>query len=340
MENIYYSFENIVSVDNLFLAWREFVKGKRNKKDVQVFSFYLMNNILALHKDLVNHTYKHGGYQEFKINDPKPRTIHKASVRDRLLHHAVYRILYPFFDKKFISDFFSCRNNKGTHKAINRFKDFNYIVSKNNTKTCWILKCDIKKFFASVDQEILIKILENRLLRRFASRNDGENILNLLCEIIFSFKPNGLPLGNLTSQLFANVYLNEFDQFVKHKLKVKYYIRYADDFVFFSRDKNMLKDLIPQIQNFLQNDLKLTLHPDKIFIKTLYSGVDFLGWINFPDHRILRTKIKNRMFRIIKDNPKIETLNSYLGLLKHGNTHKIKAKISSWRTGLHRFLIF
>ena len=137
MENIYYSFENIVSVDNLFLAWREFVKGKRNKKDVQVFSFYLMNNILALHKDLVNHTYKHGGYQEFKINDPKPRTIHKASVRDRLLHHAVYRILYPFFDKKFISDFFSRRNNKGTHKAINRFKDFNYIVSKNNTKTCF-----------------------------------------------------------------------------------------------------------------------------------------------------------------------------------------------------------
>jgi retron-type reverse transcriptase len=303
------------------LAWQEFVKGKRSKKDVQMFSFYLMDNILSLHYDLKNNTYKHGGYQQFKINDPKPRIIHKASVRDRLLHHAVYRILYPFFDKTFISDSFSCRNNKGTHKAINRFRKFSYIVSKNNTKTCWVLKCDVKKFFASVDQKTLIEILQKYI-------ND-ENIINLLKEIIFSFKPNGLPLGNLTSQLFANVYLNELDQFVKHKMKVKYYVRYADDFIILSDNRDYLENLIPEIRNFLKNELKLILHPNKIFIKTLSSGVDFLGWVNFSDHRVLRGTIKKRMFRMLKNNQKPESLNSYLGLLKHGNSYKIKNRIVS-----------
>jgi len=224
-----HNYEDLISIDNLLLAWQEFVKGKRNKKDVQRFSFYLMDNILSLHRDLKNRAYKHGGYECFNISDPKPRTIHKASVRDRLLHHAVYRILYLFFDKTFISDSFSCRINKGTHKAIDRFREFSYIVSKNNTKTCCILKCDIKKFFASIDKNTLVKILEKYIY--------DENIVNLLKEIIFSFKPNGLPLGNLTSQLFASIYLNEFDQFVKHKLKVKYYIRYADDFVVMSENK-------------------------------------------------------------------------------------------------------
>jgi retron-type reverse transcriptase len=272
-----------------------------------------------LHEDLKDKIYKHGNYEEFKINDPKPRTIHKASVRDRLLHHAVYRILYPFFDKTFISDSFSCRNNKGTHKAINKFREFGRTVSKNNTKTCWILKCDIRKFFASINQDILINIIKEYIF--------DESIISLLKEIIFSFKPNGLPLGNLTSQLFANVYLNELDQFVKHKLKAGYYIRYADDFVILSQDKTYLEYLLPGISDYLQNKLWLTLHPDKVFVKTLYSGVDFLGWVNFPDHRILRNKTKNRMFKKIRESSNEKTLNSYLGLLKHGNCCKIKEKI-------------
>jgi retron-type reverse transcriptase len=135
-------YENIVSAENLLLAWLEFLRGKRKRKDVAEFSFNFMDNILSLHSDLVSQTYSHGGYKAFKINDPKPRDIHKASVRDRLLHHAIYRKLYPLFDKIFISDSFSCRLNKGTHKAINRFREFSYKVSKNNTKTCWILKRD------------------------------------------------------------------------------------------------------------------------------------------------------------------------------------------------------
>ena len=316
--------EDIISVENLLLAWTEFVKGKRSKMDVQEFSLHLMDNILLLYEDLRNKTYKHSPYKAFNISDPKPRNIHKAIVRDRLLHHAIYRILYPFFDKTFISDSFSCRIRKGTHKAINRFRSFGYKTSKNNTKTCWVLKCDIKKFFANIDHETLMDIL-----RRYIP---NEEIIWLLQKIIGSFNSGrqgiGLPLGNLTSQLFVNIYMNEFDQFIKHKLRVKYYIRYADDFVIFSQDKNWLEGLIPKISEFLIQGLKLELHPNKITIKTLTSGIDFLGWVNFPNHRVLRTTTKRRMLKRIKARPTPETINSYLGLMKHGNTHKIKYKIA------------
>jgi len=320
-----HNYEELISVDNLLLAWQEFVKGKKNRKDVQMFSFNLMDNILSLHRDLENHTYKHGGYREFKISDPKPRIIHKASVKDRLVHHSVYRILHPFFDKIFILDSYSCRKNKGTHKAINRFREFGYIVSKNNTKFCWVLKCDIKKFFASIDQNVLIDILDKHI--------SDKDVLNLLKEIVFSFDSGkqgiGLPLGNLTSQLFANVYLNELDQFVKHKLKTKYYIRYADDFVILYEDRGCLENKILIIKDFLRKRLKLILHPNKISIKTLSSGVDFLGWVNFSDYRILRTKTKRRMLYRVKENSNLEILNSYLGLLRHGNSQKLRDKILS-----------
>ena len=314
-----HKYEDLISIDNLLCSWQEFLKGKRNKKDVQEFQFNLMDNILSLHYDLKNNIYKHGGYECFKVNDPKPRTIHKASVRDRLLHRAIYRILYPFFDKTFISDSFSCRTNKGTHKAINRFREFGCKVSKNNAKTCWVLKCDIKKFFASIDQNILISILRQSI--------PDEDIINLLKEIVVSFEPNGLPLGNLTSQLFSNIYLNELDQFVKHKLKVKYYIRYADDFVILSENRKCLENILAKMEYFLVTELKLIPHPNKIFIKTLSSGVDFLGWINFFDHRVLRTKTKKRMFSLLNKNSATETINSYLGLLKHGNCCNIKERI-------------
>ncbi|HEY4526524.1 MAG TPA: reverse transcriptase/maturase family protein, partial [Candidatus Paceibacterota bacterium] len=200
-----------------------------------------MENILALHRDLASGTYKHGPYKAFKISDPKPRDIHKATVRDRLVHHAIYRQLYPFFDRTFIADSYSCRRGKGTHRAMNRFREFAYKVSKNHTRTCWVLKCDIKKFFASIDQTMLLDIASTYI--------PDKRIMNLITEIVGSFRSDilksapwrrdkdmgkGLPLGNLTSQLLVNVYMNEFDQFVKHKLKAKYYTRYADDFVVLS----------------------------------------------------------------------------------------------------------
>ena len=319
-----HSFRDIISVDNLLLAWSEFVLGKKKRKDVQEFSLSLMDNILQLHQDLATRSYTHGGYYAFNISDPKPRNIHKASVRDRLVHHAIYRILYPFFDKTFIVDSFSCRNNKGTHKAINRFRSMAYQVSKNNTKTVWVLKCDIKKFFANIDHQILMNILHEYI--------PDKDIIWLLEKIVESFSTAGkigigLPLGNLTSQLFVNIYMNEFDQFVKHKLKAKYYIRYADDFVFLSDNKCWLEEKLPQVKQFLKYEPKLTLHPEKIFIKTLSSGIDFLGWVHFFNHRVLRTATKKRMFKNITQDPNMATINSYLGLIKHGNTCKIKAKI-------------
>jgi retron-type reverse transcriptase len=317
-----HSFEDIICIDNLLEAWKEFARGKRSKRGVQEFSLKLMDNLFILNEDLSSGDYRHGGYKAFNISDPKPRNIHKASVRDRLLHHAIYRILYPFFDKTFISNSYSCRIKKGTHKALNRFRSFAYIVSRNNTKTCWILKCDIRKFFASIDHQILIDILNSYI--------PDKQIIWLLQGIIesFSTKPGvGLPLGNLTSQLLVNIYMNEFDQFVKLRLKIKYYIRYADDFVILSDDKNQLGSLISPIADFLDEKLKLHLHPDKIFIKTLASGVDFLGWVNFPDHRVLRATTKRRMIKKLASSQSRERLQSYLGLLTHGNTHKLREKI-------------
>lgn len=283
-----------------------------------------MDNILALHDDLVNHAYRHGLYQGFRINDPKPREIHKSPVRDRLLHHAVYRMLYPFFDRTFIADSFSCRLNRGTHKALNRFRKFSYIVSKNHTRTVWVLKCDIRKFFASIDHLTLLEILKMYI--------DDPNIVWLLQKIVGSFDSGrpvtGLPLGSLTSQLLVNVYMNEFDQWLKHRMKAKYYIRYADDFVVLSQDKSWLEELLPRAADFLKENLRLQLHPDKVFIKTLASGIDFLGWVHFPNHRVLRTVTKRRMLKkLALPTTSDASRQSYLGLLNHGNAKKLRRKI-------------
>ena len=305
----------------MFSAWEEFIVGKTNKDDVRSFALNLFDNVAKLHDDLVNKTYKHGGYYSFFINDPKRRHIHKAEVRDRLLHHAIYRLLYPFFERTFISDSYSCRLGKGVYKAIENFDVKTYKVSKNNTKTCCILKCDIKKFFDSIDHKILLNILSDYI--------PDQNIMWLLNNVIESYYNEakngiGLPLGNLTSQLFANVYLNVFDQWAKHTLKTKYYIRYADDFLVLSTDKKWLKDIIPQIRNFLLERLNLTLHPTKIFLKTHNSGVDFLGWVNFPNYKRLRYKTKQRMFKKLIEKPRTEVCQSYLGLLSHGDTFQVE----------------
>jgi retron-type reverse transcriptase len=304
----------------------------------------------------------HGKYYAFNISDPKPRNIHKATVRDRLLHHAIYRVLYPYFDTKFVHDSYSCRKDKGTHKALERFKYFSGKVSKNNTKTCWVLKCDIRKFFASINHEILKSVLAKHI-------GDRE-VLDLMDRIIDSFhtlngedynferlveqntikksevfcdprteKLNsrnskfamGLPLGNLTSQLLVNIYMNEFDQWMKHTVKAKYYIRYADDFIIMSPNKDYLLQLIPKISDFLKENLKLDLHPKKLFLKTLASGLDFLGWVHFSKHRVLRTATKKRMFRNLeakKEGDNIESIKaSYVGMLKHGNAYRLSKTI-------------
>ena len=319
-----HTYNNIISIENLLSAWTEFSRDKKKKPDVVEFSLTLMDNIFVLYNDLNNKNYKHSGYKAFKVNDPKPRDIHKAFVRDRILHHLIYKSLYEYFDKKFIYDSYSCRLNKGTHKAIYRFEEFERKESKNNTKTVYVLKCDIRKFFANIDHRILKEILSKHI--------QDIDILNLLSNIIDSF-PEGLPLGNLTSQLLVNIYMNEFDQYIKHKLKVKYYIRYADDFVILSRDRIYLENILIEIKDFLKNVLKLQLHPDKVFIKTFNSGVDFLGFVHFPKHRVLRTSTKRRMFRNLKNfNYKEESVNSYLGMLSHGEGFGLIQEILNKKT--------
>ena len=313
-------YSNIISLENLLGAWQEFIRGKRQRQDVQEFERNLMANLISLHQDLVAKTYHHGAYHAFKISDPKPRQIHKATVRDRIVHRAIYRVLYPYFHSRFIYDSYSCRNGKGTHKAVKRFSKRSLKLTRNNTKVVWILKCDIRKFFASIDQDILLGLLRKQI--------PDENIIWLVEKVIRSFHSTklgtGLPLGNLTSQLFANVYLNEMDQFMKHQMKAECYLRYADDFAIISRDRDYLLELTPKIANFLIEKLKLELHPNKVFLQTIASGVDFLGWVNFPHHRVLRTMTKRRMFRRLKEaDGKLEVMQSYLGMLSHGNGYKL-----------------
>ena len=186
------------------------------------------------------------------------------------------------------------------------------------------MKCDIRKFFANIDHSILKAILAKYI-------NDSD-ILVLFGQVIDSFHTTGksgvgLPLGNLTSQLLVNVYMNEFDQFVKRVLQVKYYIRYADDFVVLHENREYLDNLTPEFSRFLMDKLRLSLHPDKVYVTTLSSGLDFLGWVHFPKHRVLRTTTKKRMFRNLENNARTESVNSYIGLLSHGNTYKLSSKI-------------
>jgi RNA-directed DNA polymerase len=320
-----HSYDSIISVENLLEAWREFIQGKRGRKDVQIFHMNLMDNILQLHQDLIDKIYRHGTYEAFTISDPKPRNIHKATVRDRLLHHAIYRQLYLLYDDLFVHDSFSCRNNKGTHKALDRFTKMARQVSVNHAKTVWVLKCDVQKFFASIDHEVLFSILTKRIR--------DLRMVDLLKEIVGSFNSGqigkGLPLGNLTSQLLVNIYLDEFDQYVKRQLKIKNYIRYADDYVLLSRDRNELVKTLSYMIVFLREELKLKLHSDKVSISTFASGVDFLGWVHLPYTRVLRTITKHRMLRnCVGLDRNSATVRSYRGLLKYGDTYELHHLIS------------
>lgn len=330
-------FDDIISLKNLFLAWNEFKEGKTKKADVKRFSYDFRNNLFYLNSKLRNKGYKHSSYHSFYVKDPKLRHIHKAMVKDRVLHHAVFRILYPIFDKSFIFDSYSCRIDKGTHRAVNRLNDFARKSSKNHSEACYVLKCDVRKFFDSISQDILINLIKKKIV--------DENVLWLIKEIIksYSTKENtGVPLGNITSQLFANIYLNELDKFIKNKLKEKYYVRYCDDFIILDSDKRHLEGLTSKIENFLECNLRLSLHPDKITIREYYKGVDFLGFVNFPCHRVLRVKTKKRMFRkIVGEHDRLKAgeitnkhynqmFQSYLGMIKHCNSHKLGLEIKKY----------
>src|SRR3989344_3939499 len=299
-------YERIASEANLLSAWQEFRRGKRNKRDTQGFEFRLEENLFSLRDDLLSGEYRHGVYESFYVRDPKLRHIHKASVRDRLLHQAVFRVVYPIFDKRFIYDSYSSRLGKGTHAGVARLAAFLRKVSENHTRGAWALKCDIRKFFDSVDHKILIGLVRLKIA--------DERTIRLIEIIVESFQASagkGLPLGNVTSQLFGNIYMNELDRFVKHALRERHYLRYSDDFLIVGSDLEHLKRLITPIADFLRRQLSLSLHPTKVTIRKVRQGVDFLGYVSLPHHVVLRTKTKRRMF----ERANLKNLFSYLGLL-------------------------
>lgn len=314
-------FEKITSAENLFAAWRGFRRGKRDKPGVPEFERCIEDNIFELADALRSGRYRHGSYKRFLVRDPKLRVIHKATVRDRLVHHAVHRILYPVLDRSFIFDSYSCRIGKGTHAAVCRFEVFARKVSRNYRGPCWVLKFDIKRFFDSVDHAILLDCLKRRI--------DCSDTICLLEEIVGSFAlqntppKHGLPLGNLTSQLFANVYLDAFDHFVKERLGIRHYIRYTDDAVILHHDPAFLEMLLGPIAVWLWEERRLALHPRKVEIRKLTQGIDFLGYVSLPKHRVLRTKTKKRMMRRIDR----KNTSSYLGVLKHCEGYTLRKAI-------------
>ncbi|TSA44187.1 RNA-dependent DNA polymerase [bacterium] len=332
-------FEKIISLENLFSAWDSFKSDKRSKPDVQSFEWNLERNIFQLHRDLKSKTYKHGPYTGFYITDPKLRHIHKATVRDRILHHAVFSVVNPIFEPTFIPTSFSCRVGYGTHKGVEVLGAITRKVSKNNTCPCFVLKCDVRKFFDSVNHEILLSIIKKRI--------KDDDAIWLLESIVRSYESlpgqgapgKGVPIGNLTSQLFANVYMNELDQFVKHRLKIKHYVRYTDDFAIVSENPEELKKLLIPISKFLQDELALTLHPNKITLRPIRQGADFLGYVIFPKHRLIRAKTKHRIFRKMRERTEEhklgnisaltleQSLQSYLGVLSHANTYRLREKL-------------
>lgn len=332
-------FNKLIEPENLFHAWEEFRSDKKKKEDVVLFERNLESEIFKLHRELISETYKHSGYTGFFISDPKKRHIHKAVVRDRVLHHAIMGILYPLYDKIFIHNSFSCRVGKGTHKGVQVLRSMLWKASRNNTRTVFILKCDIQKFFDSIDHDILLSILRKTI--------KDEQLVNLLTEVVESFtgeqstlfERRGVPIGNLTSQLFANVYMDKFDQYVKHIIKVKHYARYTDDFVVVSESREYLISLLPKLSLFLSKELRLCIHPKKVEIRKYSEGVDFLGYVVFPHYTKVRKRTVRRISRRISEKTilyksdklgkdKLEaTLMSYLGVLSHANTHRFSEGI-------------
>jgi len=330
MKTVSDQYAKIISIENLLSAWEEFVVNKKKRTDMRIFAQNLFPNILALHNDLINLTYRHASYNKFNITDPKPRIIHKAIVRDRLLHHAIYRILYPILDKTFIFDSYSCRKEKGTHRGFKRLVELARKQSKNYSGPCWALKCDIRKFFHGIDHKILIGLLSKRI--------DDQRLINLLREIIESFESvtgKGMPLGNLTSQLFANVYLDPLDKFAKHKLKVKYYLRYTDDFMILADNPKILHEYLQEIDNFLSQKSKLSLHPNKITFRKLNWGLDFVGYVAYPKFNLPRKKTVKRILAKLEEiqETKPEKLNkslqSHLGYLKHIDAKSLSEQLNN-----------
>lgn len=299
-------YQKVCSYENIVLAWKKARKGKTLKQYVIDFEKDIKNNLALLRVELLLHSYRPKPLNTFILRDPKTRMISVSDFRDRIVHHAICNIIEPIFDKNFIFDSYANRKGKGTLAAVKRLETFQRKVSKNKTLVQkfnkrnifrgFFLKGDIKKYFDTVDHEILLEILQRKvkdeellfLLRKILSNHQGKE------------KGKGMPLGNLTSQFLANVYLNQLDQFVKRELKVKYYIRYVDDFVMLHNNKSELYFYKERIEEFIRDHLQIKLNQDKSKIEPLARGIQFLGFRNGYHHKILKRKSSKRIYQKVR----------------------------------------
>jgi retron-type reverse transcriptase len=343
-QNLY---PQIHSFENLYLAYKAAARGKRGRPDVAAFEVNLEDNLLQLQTELEAQTYAPGPYHHFIIYEPKRRRISAAPFRDRVIHHALVRVIEPIFERRFIHDSYACRRGKGTHRALNRCTYF----ARHHR---FVLKCDIVKFFPSMDHAVLRDMLARliaddqtlRLIDRIL--NSGQGVLADEYEMVWfpgddlmaALRSRGLPIGNQTSQFWANVYLNPMDQFIKRELRCRAYLRYCDDFLLFDDDKQQLWAWREAIMDFLVW-LRLTLHEKENTVFPVSNGIPFLGWQVFPTHR--RLKRRNgvafaRRFRClaaayvdgeIDGEQLLTSVQGWVAHAKHGNTYGLRRALVS-----------
>ena len=302
-------------------------KGKRDKDYVTEFERNLEQNLISLREELTSERWQPGKYSRFFVEDPKRRLINAPPFRDRVVHHAVSTLLIRIWDPTFPFGSFACRAGKGTHAAADRMQQF---MRRYPTGSGYVLQLDVKSYFASIDHEILIGLVAKRIRdRRF---------MRLIRQIVESYEDSpgvGIPLGNLTSQVFANIYLHELDMFAKHDLRIKHYIRYMDDVALVHEDKRQLWEWRDAIGEFLDRTLKLRLHQKKQVLTPIDCGIDYLGYIVYRDHRRVRSRNVHRIYRNIKrmeagtfDRDPRASIASWIGYAQHADTYGLNCQIA------------
>lgn len=329
-------FEQIVTFDNLYNAYLKARRNKRYRGEVLKFTARLEENLIQIQNELIWETYRTGQYRTFYVFEPKRRLVAALPFEDRVVQHAIVAVIEPLFERQFIGDSYACRKGKGMHAGTDKLQRW-LRECRYNWGDVYCFKADIRQYFPSINHAILKRILRGTV--------KDKQVLGLLDEIIESgndvndMNPMGIPIGNLTSQLFANIYLNELDQFVKHNLKIRHYIRYMDDFVTLSDSKAQLWEWRRDIEGFLSNRLMLALNHKTAIFPVASRGVDFLGYRIWPDYRLLRKNSVKRMKRKIRAyNRKYAageitageinaSVQSWLGHAKHANTYRIRQKL-------------
>lgn len=325
-------YENLTFI-KLYEAHIRAKKQKLSKSEVLLFEMNLESNLCELLNEIKNRRYQLGAYREFKIHEPKERLIKSLPYRDRVIHQwYVEEFIKKYITKKFISTTFACLDGKGTHKAVEQVQKYMRKLYLKN-KNYWILKCDIKKFFYNIDQNILYQIIDKYFY--------DKEILEFTKILIYDKKnPSkvGIPIGNFTSQYYANIYLNELDQFIKRKLKIKYYVRYMDDFVLLLKDKKECQNTKIIIENFLSKTLHLQLNGKSRYYPNA-MGVNFCGYRIFNDYRKLRNNSKKKIKSKVKTwnylykkkelniLHAVQCLKSWSGHASHCDSYKLQEKI-------------